>query len=292
MALRRLWATALAVAIFGLATTACASAAVSPRDSQPADRGPPPIGGDPLRLVGSWKLAAPGQEAGSVLRLGDDLTLWSSCGVLTGSWKADSAGRFAGIAAGVSGNCPHGSGDPTPSWLNRVVAYKTDAAGAQLLDPGGNVVATLRRGGHPTPGPYIAPELAQPPTVTPELRSQLRSAAPLPPGLTAAPPADLVGRWVFAANPTLRGDIDLTADGSWTGSDGVNDYQGRWSATADGRLVAVSGGTTDAGCAPGACANVPSWLLAAARAAFDGSTLVFVDADGKVAGRAIRSGSS
>jgi hypothetical protein len=245
--------------------------------------------GDPLRLVGLWQVDAPGQPAGSVLRLGDDLSIWSRCGYLSGDWRADPAGLFVGLAAGGSPGCVDGTlNDPTPRWLTRVVSFKTDTAGAQLLDAGGAVVARLRPGGHPTPGPDIAAELAQQPPLTDALRARLRSAEPLPAGLVAAGPDQLVGRWVSPAKPTLRGFAELAADGSWKGSDGANDQGGRWSAAPDGELVVAGGAQTAMGCLADACANVGNWFESASRAAFDGSTLVLLDADGKETGRAVR----
>ena len=289
---RALWSVSAVVAIF---VTACASAATT----QPGGSGQPGSSGvasaaltpgDPLRLVGLWQLDAPGQHAGSVLRLGDDLSIWSGCGYLFGDWSADPAGLFAGYASSGSAACVgnDSGGDPTPKWLTQVVSFKADAAGAQLLDATGAVVATLHPGGHPTAGPDVAAELAQQPTLTDNLRARLRAAAPLPAGLVAARPDQLVGRWISTATPTLRGFAELAPDGSWKGSDGANNQGGRWSAAPDGELVMASGAQTTMGCVAGACADVASWFWAASRAAFDGPTLVLLDADGKETGRAIR----
>jgi hypothetical protein len=288
---RALWSVSAVVAIL---VTACASATTA----QPGGTGHPGTSGlastvltpgDPLRLVGLWQLDAPGQPAGSALRLGDDLTIWSRCGYLSGDWRADAAGLFVGLAFGGSAGCVGGmQGDPTPTWLTRVVSFKADASGAQLLDSTGAVVATLRPGGHPTPGPDIATELAQQPAVTDSLRARLRPVAPLPAGLVAARPDQLIGRWISPAKPTLRGFAELAADGSWKGSDGANGQGGRWSAAPDGELVVAAGAQTLAGCVPDACANVGSWFASASRAAFDGPTLVLLDADGRETGRAVR----
>jgi hypothetical protein len=174
------------------------------------------------------------------------------------------------------------------AWLTRVVAFKADAAGAQLLDATGAVVARLLPGGHPTAGPDISADLAQAPTVTDGLRSRLWAAAALPAGLVAARPGQLAGRWMPAATPTPRGFAELAADGSWTGSDGANAQRGRWAAAAGGELVVVAGAQTAIGCLPDACADVGGWFVAAARAAFDGPTLVLLDADAKVTGRLTR----
>ena len=248
-----------------------------------------PTPGDPLKLVGSWLLDAPGVQQGTVLRLGDDLSIWSDCGELMGAWAADPAGLFAAQVAGWSGSCIASSStsDPTPTWLRQVVGFKADAAQEQLLDATGAVVATLRPGGQPTAGADISADLTKPPTVTDSLRARLRGGQPLPAGVVAARPDQLVGRWVSDATPTPRGFAQLAVDGSWTGSDGANGQGGRWSAAPDGEIVVAAGGQTLAGCLPGACADVGDSFGSAARAAFDGSTLVLLDADGKVTGRLV-----
>jgi hypothetical protein len=248
------------------------------------------VPGDPLQLVGLWHLDAPGQEAGSVLRLGDDLSVWSSCGVLLGEWAADHAGLFVGHVSGISGHCPvpASGGDPTPEWLTEVRSFKTEASGAELLGADGAVVARLTPGAHPTAGPDMAPTLADPPTASAELTKRLRPAAALPAGLTPATSATLIGRWVSADHPSRKGFAELSADGSWSGSDGVNGQGGQWAAGPGGAVLVVAGAQTAAGCAADACVNIGGWLSQAARAGFDGSTLVLVDADGSVLGRLMR----
>jgi hypothetical protein len=277
---------ALAMAA-GCASAATARSANSAPTSSNGVGSFTPSAADPTLLVGSWQLGAPGQQAGSVLRLGDDLSLWSGCGYLSGTWAADRAGLLVGQLSGGDAACMDtvSGQDPTPGWLRRVVAFKTVAANMQLLDARGGVVATLRPGGRPTAGPNLLPAFAQPPVVTDELRARLRTPVPLPTGLVAALPSQLVGRWVSAAIPTPNGFVVLAGDGSWTGSDGANGQGGRWSATTDGQLVVAAGAQTAAGCEP--CANVGGWFESAARAAFDGSTLVLLDADAKVTGRAV-----
>jgi hypothetical protein len=284
----------VAVAIATVLVGGCASSsqiASSPPTSAaiaPASFVPSPA--DPLPLVGSWLLDAPGVAAGTVLRLGDDLSLWSSCGYLMGSWVADPAGLFVGQLDGGDGACTKdvSSLGPTPAWLAKVVAFRLDGTGAALLDSSGAVAATLRPGGHPTPGPNLLPSLADPPTVSDQLRARLAPAAALPAGLVAARPSQLVGYWVSAASPNLRGDADLASDGSWQGTDGANGDAGRWSAAPDGELVVSAGPSTLIGCMPGQCADVDNWFIQASRAAFDGSTLVLLDATGKETGRAVR----
>jgi hypothetical protein len=168
------------------------------------------------------------------------------------------------------------------------VAFTTDAAGAQLRDSSGSVVARLTPGGHPTAGPDISSQLAEPPVLTDDLRARFRAAPPLPAGLKPATPAQLLGRWGSADYPKRSGFVELAPDGSWKGSDGANAAGGRWSADSAGQLVSVSGIQTLMGCGPpDACVNVSGWFGAAARAGFDGSVLVLVDADGKMTGRLV-----
>jgi hypothetical protein len=286
--------TLVAVALATVLVAGCASSsqiAGSPPTSSPfAPVSFVPSPADPLSLVGSWLLDAPGVATGTVLRLGDDLSLWSSCGYLMGSWVADPAGLFVGQLDGGDGGCMtdvSGQG-PTPAWLGKVVAFRLDGASAVLLDSSGAVAATLRPGGHPTPGPNLLPSLADPPTVSDQLRARLAAPAPLPAGLVAARPSQLIGYWVSAANPQLRGDADLASDGSWKGTDGANGNGGRWSAAPDGELVVSAGPSTLVGCSPGQCVDVDDWFVQASRAAFDGSTLVLLDASGKETGRAVR----
>ena len=283
----------LVVVVAAVLTTGCASSSQI-ASSPPSSSATPPASfalspGDPLALVGSWLLAGPGVAPGTVLRLGDDLSLWGGCGYLDGSWAADHAGLFVGQLDGGDGACMTGvsSQGPTPPWLAEVVAFRIDGTGAVLLDSSGAVVASLRPGGHPTAGPNMLPSLANPPTVTNDLRTRMALAVPLPAGLVAARPSQLIGYWVSAANPNLRGNADLAADGSWQGTDGANGNGGRWSVAPDGELVVAAGASTAVGCAPDQCADVDDWFIQASRAAFDGSTLVLLDASGKETGRAV-----
>jgi hypothetical protein len=235
-------------AVLAIGATGCASSGLNHVGAGVS--GSPGTGGstpssasfDPLALVGLWQVKAPGQAAGSALRLGDDLFLWSGCGYLMGDWSADQAGLFTDHLVGGSGKCmPPNAADPTPSWLAKVTRYKTDGARVELLDSTGSVVATLTPGGHPTAGPDIAAQFAEPPAVTAELRARLRPAAPLPAGIVVAKPAQLVGRWGSAEHPERDGFVELSPDASWKGSDGANAQGGRWSADAAGDLVAVAG---------------------------------------------------
>jgi hypothetical protein len=244
---------------------------------------------DPTRLVGLWQLDAPGQAAGSVLRLGDDLIIWSDCGVLTGDWSANASGLFLGHVSGGSAGCvSHESGDPTPAWLARITRFEVGADGVALLDSSDAVVGRLSPGGHPTPRPDIASQLAEPPTLTDALRNRLSVvAAPLPVGLVAATPQQLLGRWVpEGASSSAKPYADFKADASWLGSDGCNGQGGRWSVAPDGTWLAVAGAQTLMAC--DGMVDVAGSLTKAARAAFDGSTLVLLDSSNTVVGRLVR----
>jgi len=105
----------------------------------------------------------------------------------------------------------------------------------------GHLVATLTSGGHPTRGPNIAPDLASSPVLNDDLRRRLTSSPALPPGVVSATREQLLGNWVDAANPSLRGNAAFATDSSWRGSDGVNDWGGRWAAGPNGSLVLAPG---------------------------------------------------
>ncbi|MDT0163969.1 META domain-containing protein [Actinotalea sp. AC32] len=124
--------------------------------------------------------------------------------------------------------------------------------------------------------------------MTDRTREVLASPATLPAGLVAPERDALVGRWVADA-PVADDEphVDLTADGTYTGSDGCNGAGGRWGLGADGRFLATSGPMTAIGCDG---APVPTWVATARRAGMDGESLVLLDADGGELGRLSRSG--
>lgn len=103
----------------------------------------------------------------------------------------------------------------------------------------------------------------------------------------AAPGAreDLVGRWVPADDAAEgRAFVEFAAGGTWTGSDGCNRTRGTGELGPDGTFAGTSGPSTMIG-----CENVPiaAWLSDAARAEFDGDTLVLRDASGAETGRLV-----
>ncbi|HLU56054.1 MAG TPA: META domain-containing protein [Pseudonocardia sp.] len=102
----------------------------------------------------------------------------------------------------------------------------------------------------------------------------------------ADPGGGLVGRWLPADGAAAgRAFVEFAADGTWTGSDGCNRTRGTWELGPDGGFAATAGPSTMIG-----CENVPiaRWLADAARAEFDGATLVLRDAGGAETGRLVR----
>jgi hypothetical protein len=246
---------------------------------------------DPLGLVGLWTVRdAAGEEPGTVLRLGDDLTLWKNCGHLNGVWRADASGQFLTWVAGGSGKCFRGGQDVTaavPDWLAQSGGYRADGADRLLLDRGGRTVARLVAGGRPKVDPDTVASLAEPPVVTAELRRRLAPPRPLPATLRPATAAELVGRWVPAdrsGSPRSPRPPSVTfrSDGSWGGSDGCNGQGGAWSVGAAGVLLAGSGPQTLIGCNN---VDVGGWLVSAARVGVDGTELVLLDRAGHEVGR-------
>jgi hypothetical protein len=71
--------------------------------------------------------------------------------------------------------------------------------------------------------------------------------------------------------------LKLAGDGSWTSSDGCNGSMGRWTSGDDGRVLATGSVKTAIGCHN---VLIDEWWFRAARAGFDGATLVLLDADG------------
>jgi heat shock protein HslJ len=247
-------------------------------------------GGDPWRLIGSWLVTADGEESGAVLRIsGHDVSLWRRCGQWEGGWRADQSGLFVADFSSASEIC-HPEVPFAPAWLRAAAAFDLRASGPRLLDADGTVVARLAPGGRPTAGPDLLASLADPPTVTAADRRAFSDPAPVPSGLQPADRASLVGRWLpKPADDVQRPEqpmLELHADGTWTSSDGCNGTDGRWTTGDDGRVLATAGATTQAGCTN---VNVAESFFAS-RAAFDGTVLVLLDANGTETGRLAKSG--
>lgn len=283
-----------AVAMMGvLALAGCAA-------PQPGGPGPGsgPVTGlsrpRPDDLVGLWRVQARGEEAGTILRLGSDLSIWRRCDDLFGEWRADAAGEFLGDTNGSSYECagpkvkaapkpPLPSVPSTPDWLLRAVAYRVDGTDRLLLDARGGVVARLTPSGEPGGRHVAAPETYARPVLDDALRRRLAPAAALPAKLRPATAAELVGTWKPAApgaNPAQY--VTIKADGSWQGSDGCNAHAGRWTADEPGAVLTVAGASTAMACA--GVDGAPQFEVARG-AGFDGTTLVLIDARGEQVGR-------
>jgi hypothetical protein len=245
---------------------------------------------DPVGLVGLWRVSgAEGAGERTWLRLAHgSYELWpqDECrGFAAGGWRASARVFVASAPFAANGDC---SLDPWPDgdgWLTSARAYRPTGDGWELLDADGAVVARLAVDGAPEPIDTAVPEYAQPPEVTDDLRAAFAEPAPLPEGMRPAEAADLVGRWVRPGWGTRSAYVELAADGTYEGSDGCNASGGAWGVDEDGRLLATSGISTAIGCDG---APVPTWLATAARAGFDGRTLVLLDADGEEIARLVR----
>jgi hypothetical protein len=274
----------------GMSVTACGtvspkpgtSDSLTPRSSASA-RSASAVPASATDLVGAWVVSqGDGVEPGTVLSLGGDLSLWRTCGYLMGAWRAAS-GLFVGtVYAGDSGCMAHDTID-VPSWLTAAAGVRLDGADRLLVSSSGDVVARLHPGGSPTPGPNLLPSVADPPVLTPDLRSQLAPADPLPHALRPATSSDLVGIWgPVPSTPGLAPSmpaamqprLELTAAGDYSASDGCNDTGGRWMSGPEGLVLATDSPTTLVGCNG---ASVGQWLAAAGRAGLDGEILVLLD---------------
>jgi META domain len=220
--------------------------------------------GTPKDLIGLWWLEAVGEAPGTVLRIGRDLSLWRPCSVSWGAWAATAEGRFladlSSYSYGCAGPKPTAAPKPglppapaTPAWLTNASAWRADGVERILEDTAGRTVARLSPGGKPFPNPNVASELSAPPSLDSQLAMRLRPARKLPPALSAAAAADVLGTWYpqplpGAPAPPVRPFTAFTADGRWTGSDGCNSTAGRWSLGPDGSLLATADPSTDKGC--------------------------------------------
>jgi len=242
---------------------------------------------DPVDLVGLWRVTdADGEGDPAWLRLTPgSYQLWRDCGgFVEGGWEVSSRVFVASAPFASTGSCPVDPW-PTAEWLTDARAYRASDGGWELLDASGERLARLTVDGAPEPIPNALPEYAQAPEVTDDVRAAFAGPAPLPAVFSAATAGELVGRWEPAGTGAHGSFVELSADGTWTGSDGCNDAGGAWGVDDGGLLLATSGITTAIGCDGVA---VTYWLSAAARAAFDGGVLVLLDVDGAELGRLSR----
>jgi hypothetical protein len=173
------------------------------------------------------------------------------------------------------------------------VAFEVLAAGVLLTGADGEPLAKLIPGGQPNPHPNVAESEMAPPVLGPGQRASLRTPKPLPAGLTPATRARLSGRW-YAADGVAGGiapgsSVDVLDDGSFRGRQDRNDAcapGGHWAADDNGRLLSTSLPRALVDCGPDT--EVGDGFLAAARAGFDGTELVLLDADGGETVRLVR----
>lgn len=293
MALRRFRYGIVPIAVILLAgcggLTSEARSPAAPGSSASAPRLAAPVT-SPEGLVGRWRVDAAGEQSGTVLRIGGDLSLWRKCWDFFGDWMADGHGRFVAGVWAYSPACqgPGPAGPVKPAWLIATRGYRAAGRDWLLLDSAGHVVARLSPGGKPFPNPNVAPQVWAPPKLDSAQARKLRQAVPLPPSARAATTAEVIGKWVPRPGPSASRSgayITFRGDGSWIKSDGCNIYRGQWSLGAGGSLLSVSSGSTLVGCL--GQGEVPM-MTGAMRLGFSGAVLVVRDAGGAVIGQLIR----
>jgi heat shock protein HslJ len=286
---RRFVAVWLTLAVVAL--SACTGR--PPAQGHPASAAPPAtVHSDPLALVGQWFLDADGETPGSAVAFGEQLTLFLSCGVLDGEWKADGQQSLfvASSSAGDSTCFADGSRHPLP-WLDAAVAFRVDGPNRRLLDSDGRTVALLRPGARPTVGPNRSKSFYEtPPTVTPAMTLAAQDPAALPAAAAPIAADQLAHEWLPNEVPaTSRARLTFGDDGRWNGSDGCNGQGGRFVLGRDGLLLATAGASTAIGCRG---APVGAWVAQVSRAGLVSGQLVLYDRDGKTLGRLHRGGGS
>ncbi|WP_194410149.1 hypothetical protein [Microbacterium cremeum] len=275
---------ALAIA---LALSACASGPGGPPPSGPSVvPSAPHAEGGPIDLVGLWRVAdAAGEADATWLRLdAGEFQLWRDCGMVMGSWRAGHE-LIAAFAYAASGECTAGGAVPAVPWLDATVSYEKDGDRWILRDAEGDVTASLFVDGAPEPIETAAEFYTEPPVIDARVREHFAAASALPPALEPVTTESLVGRWVPRESYPSDPHVDVSPEGTWTGSDGCNGGSGRWAIGDAGDLFVTAGPSTLIGCEG---VNVP-WLFAnASLAGFDGGELVLLDRDAEELGRLTR----
>ncbi len=240
---------------------------------------------DPLAMVGWWKVQGTDQvalfDATSIeVRQAGVAARGRDCPVAGGNWRADPDGNFVALIDSAT-PCPgqQTAEITTPAWLDAASGFAVEGPERILRDGAGTQIARLVP---EQPGAVTGvADPARP--VTDAERAAAGPAAPVPAGMRPAARSDLVGRWVpVGFSGATRPAVEFTATGSWGGSDGCNGVGGRWTVSGEGAFLATSGLSTLIGCAG---VDVGPQVSGARRVAFEGDTLVFLDAAGKATGR-------
>jgi hypothetical protein len=237
--------------VVGCASTS--TGAGSPSGSPAASSASRASSSSALDLVGAWTVQAQGIAPGTILVLGDDLEVWSSCGVSDGSWAADTAGQFVAEIFGGSATCmpsppPTSEAELQLAWLTNVASFTASRSNATLLDVDGHPLVQLSTTSTPVGNADAAPPSPYPPVPDARLTARLAPPPALPAGVRPASETDLVGRWTSAqagANP--KAYLSFAADGTWQSYDGCNQGSGLWRDTG-GHVVAVAGPIAGVGC--------------------------------------------
>ncbi|MCD2440901.1 hypothetical protein LQ757_01305 [Agromyces sp. SYSU K20354] len=264
-------------------TPGCATSSAPPGPSTaPSTPTPTAAAADPIGLVGLWRVSgAAGESDETWLRLGGgELALWRECGTLGGSWIAGERAFLAQIWS-ASRDCGVAFADV--GWLDAAASYRATADGWQLLDAGGEPVASLAIDGAPEPINGVEASFAEAPVTDDLARALFADAPPLPESLAPASTDDLIGRWDPVGLSVMTDPhVVFLAFGDWNGSDGCNGQRGRWAFEDDGGLLTTTGGSSDMWCEG---APVSSWVTGARLAGLDGQELVLLDRDGVELGR-------
>jgi hypothetical protein len=270
--------------------TGCSSPPPTPKSAPPIARDPiakAPTGSGFARwdLVGLWRVSgADGADGDTWLYLGaDEARVWSRCGFQSGGWSAAGGKVIVDIHSWHMG-CSTANGQPEIPWLTSTAGYESAPYGWTLLSDTGQVTARLTVDGVPPPHPATNDDARRPPIVDDDLKAQLRDIA-TPDGMRTATQDALVGRWIPEAPAPRDPHVVISADGTWTASDGCNGTRGRWAVAPDESLLTTTGWTTLVACEG---SSEPSMFGQARAAAFDGDVLVLLDGTGAVSGRLVR----
>lgn len=217
-----------------------------------ADPAVPATAQSPVRLastvpvVGTWTLRD-GDDAGSVVQIGDGLEVWLPCGLVDVTYLLAPDEVLVARPTSWSGSCdvPEAVG-----WVTEARALELTGDELRVLDADGRATARLTRGGSPDVPEDVDPSLAEDPVLDEPLRARLAPASvDLPDGLTAPAEGALAGRWLPAepvGDPTAS-FLELRADRTWHASDGCNQTSSIW-YTVDGALRTGAAAWTEMGC--------------------------------------------